>query len=128
MNVGIGTNFITHNGGVWVLRERPEYRNVDRFGTITVGNNVFIGERCMLMPGISIGNNVLIGAGALVTRDIPDNSLAVGVPARVIKTLADYERSVIDSCVHTASMSSADKKRFLLEWKKGSKDKHVTGE
>lgn len=57
---------------------------------ITVGNNVYIGVRTLIMPGVRIGNRVIIGAGSIVTRDIPDNSVAVGVPARVIKTVDDY--------------------------------------
>jgi acetyltransferase-like isoleucine patch superfamily enzyme len=121
VSVGREARFITHDGAVWVLREKPEYRNIDRFNTITVGDNVFIGDRVILMPGIKIGNNVIIGAGALVTRDIPDNSVAVGVPARVIKTISDYERNAIGECVHTASMGPDEKRKFLLAWKKESR-------
>ena len=40
-----------------------------------------------ILPGVSIGDNVVVGAGAVVTKDIPDNSLALGVPARVIKKI-----------------------------------------
>lgn len=46
-----------------------------------------IGANVTILPGVTIGNNVVIGAGAVVTKDIPDNSLAVGVPARVIKEI-----------------------------------------
>jgi maltose O-acetyltransferase len=48
---------------------------------------VWIGANVTILPGVTIGNNVVIGAGAVVTKDIPDNSLAVGVPARVIKEI-----------------------------------------
>ena len=54
---------------------------------ITIGDNVWIGGNTCIMPGVTIGNNVVVGAGAVVTKDIPDNSLAVGVPAKVIKEI-----------------------------------------
>jgi len=52
---------------------------------ITIGDDVEIGSNSVILPGIRIGNNSTIGAGAVVTLDIPENSIAVGVPARVIK-------------------------------------------
>ena len=61
-----------------------------RVSNVTIGNNVFIGVGTIVLPGVTIGNNVLIGVGSVVSRDIPDNSVAVGNPARVIKTLDEY--------------------------------------
>lgn len=52
---------------------------------IKIGNNVWIGHGVYVMPGITIGDNSIIGAKAVVTKDIPSDSIAVGVPARVIK-------------------------------------------
>ena len=49
---------------------------------------MWIGGNVTVLPGITIGNNVTSGAGSVVTRDIPDNTLAVGNPCRVIKTIA----------------------------------------
>lgn len=54
---------------------------------VTFGDDVWLGANVSIMPGITIGSNVVIGAGAVVTHDIPSNSVAVGVPARVIRTL-----------------------------------------
>lgn len=54
---------------------------------ITVGNNVWIGGNVVVLPGVTIGNNVTIGAGSVVTKDIPDNVVAVGNPCRIIKTI-----------------------------------------
>lgn len=54
---------------------------------ITVGNDVWIGAGVHVMPGVTIGNNVVIGGGSVVVKDIPDNVVAVGNPAKVIKTL-----------------------------------------
>ena len=54
---------------------------------ITLGDNVWLGRSVVVCPGITIGENSIIGAGAVVTRDIPANSIAVGNPARVIRAL-----------------------------------------
>ena len=54
---------------------------------ITIGNNVWIGAQVCVLPGVTIGDNCVIGAGSVVTKNIPDNSLAVGNPCRVIRTL-----------------------------------------
>lgn len=50
-----------------------------------VGNDVWIGQNVIIMPGVSIGNGVVVGAGSVVTKDLPDWSVAVGVPAKVIR-------------------------------------------
>lgn len=54
---------------------------------VTIGNNVWIGGSVTILAGVTIGNNCTIGAGAVVTHNIPDNAIAVGNPARVIKTI-----------------------------------------
>ena len=53
---------------------------------VTIGDDVWIGRRAMIMPGVTIGRGCIIGAGAVVTKDIPDYSIAAGVPAKVVKT------------------------------------------
>ncbi|MCR5027540.1 MAG: sugar O-acetyltransferase [Methanobrevibacter sp.] len=54
---------------------------------VKIGNDVWIGANVCVLPGVTIGDNVIIGAGAVVNKDIPDNSIAVGVPAKVIKKI-----------------------------------------
>ncbi len=54
---------------------------------VTIGHNVWIGGSATILPGVTIGDNVTIGAGSVVTSDIPSNSIAVGNPCRVIKSL-----------------------------------------
>ena len=58
---------------------------------VRIGDNVWIGGSVTILPGVTIGNNVTIGAGSVVTKDIPSNSIAVGNPCKVIKTLYDKE-------------------------------------
>lgn len=60
-------------------------------GRPTIGNNVQLGANVTVIGPVHIGNNVIVGAGAVVVKDIPDNSVAVGNPARVIKSLPPIE-------------------------------------
>lgn len=116
VRVNSNVNFITHDGGVWVLRERkPENRDIDLFGQIIVGDNVHIGTGATIMPGITIGSNCVIGCGAIVTKDIPSGSVAVGIPARVIESIDEYEQKHIHEFVHTKNLSSEEKREFLLK-------------
>ena len=117
-----GVKFITHDGGLIVARRSEECRKIckdikeaDIFGKIIVGNNVHIGVDAIVLPGVTIGDNVVIGAGAVVTRDIPSNCIAVGVPARVIKSITQYVEDNIDSFVYTKSMSYEEKRKYLEE-------------
>ena len=59
---------------------------------VTIGNNVWIGANCMVNPGVHIGNNVVIGSGSVVTKDIPDNVVAVGNPCRVMRVITDEDK------------------------------------
>ena len=59
---------------------------------ITVGDNVWIGAGVQVMPGVTIGNNVVIGGGSVVVKDIPDNSVAVGNPCKVIRQITEDDR------------------------------------
>lgn len=105
--------FITHDGGVWVFREKnPE---IDVVAPIKVGNNVFFGQGVLVLPGVTIGDNVVIGAGAVVTKDIPSNCVAAGVPAKPIKTLDEYWAGVVAKSISTKGMKAAEKRGFLLK-------------
>ena len=54
---------------------------------VTIGNDVWIGANCTILPGVTIGNNVVVAAGAVVTKDVPDNCVVGGVPAKIIKEM-----------------------------------------
>lgn len=57
---------------------------------IQIGNNVFIGCNVTILPNVQIGNNVIIAAGSIVTKDVPDNSVVGGNPAKVIGNFSEY--------------------------------------
>lgn len=65
----------------------PAERKLSSKGKVVIGKNVWLGEGVCVMPGVTIGENAIIGANAVVTRDIPENCIAAGCPARIIKRL-----------------------------------------
>jgi Serine acetyltransferase len=66
------------------------YLNYSKIGLVKIGNNVFIGAGTIILPNVKIGDNVIIGAGSVVCNDIPENSVAVGNPAKVIGSTNGY--------------------------------------
>lgn len=59
---------------------------------ITIGDSVWIGGNTCIMPGVTIGNNVVIGAGSVVTKNLPDNVIAVGNPCRIVREITEDDR------------------------------------
>lgn len=69
------------------VEPQPRRDKLEAARPVTLGDNVWLGGGVIVCPGVSIGDNSVVGAGAVVTRDIPPNSLAVGSPARVVRTI-----------------------------------------
>lgn len=85
-----GMTILTHDWASWIFVEKdgafyPSHAKVN------IGDNVWFGRDVTICKGVTIGNNCIIGIGSLVTHSIPDNSIAVGVPAKVIGSITDYE-------------------------------------
>lgn len=114
VRISDNVNFVTHDGGMHVIRK---YKNIpaDSFGRIIVGNNVFIGMNSIILPGVKIGDNVIIGAGSIVTSDIPNNSVACGVPAKVIETIDEYYKKNKKNIDLTKNLPPDEKKEYLLK-------------
>jgi len=65
----------------------PRRDKLEAAQPITIGDNVWIGGGAIILPGVTVGENSVIGAGAVVTKDVPANAVAVGNPARVIRSI-----------------------------------------
>lgn len=92
VTVAQGAIFLTHDGSSRLFRQQlPDATPWgNRFGTIRIHDNCFIGVNCILMPGIEIGPNSIVGVGSVVNKDVPPNTVVAGVPARPICTLDEY--------------------------------------
>ena len=87
-NVMIGPNtLITTVGHPLSPMGRRKHLGIAK--PVVIGNDVWIGGNVTILPGVKIGNNVVVGAGAVVTKDVPDNTVVAGVPAKVIKEIED---------------------------------------
>lgn len=107
--------FITHDGGMWVLRNLGIAPDADKFGTIEIGNNVNIGWNAIIMPNVTIGDNVIVGAGSIVTKDIPSNTVWAGVPAKKISTIEEYFKKNRNQYDYSKSFNSKEKEKYLKE-------------
>ena len=106
-----GVRFINHEGGMWCARRiRPELKNYDLFRPIRVGNNVMIGTRSIIMPGVNIGDNVIIAANSIITHDIPDGAVVAGIPAKQISTVEKFTESIKQEELFLTKQMTSDQK------------------
>lgn len=107
--------FINHDGGTWVFRDQPKYREVIKFGRIVIHDNCFIGSGATLMPGVTIGPNAVVAAESVVAADVPPNTVAGGVPARALMTVEEYaQKALAQTPDYDRAAYRADKVRELL--------------
>lgn len=88
-----GVCFITHDGGTLLFR--------------------YIGTQSIILPGVHIGNCCIIAAGAVVTKDVPDNSVVGGVPAHVIKSTDEYFEKIQGESLHPGQYTYEEKDKRL---------------
>ncbi|KGK42891.1 hypothetical protein LH51_03975 [Nitrincola sp. A-D6] len=88
-NVQLGAcSIIAHDGSIQML-SKAYNKKLDRVAPVKILDNVFVGHQAIVLPGVTIGPNAVVAAGAVVTKDVPENSVVAGNPARVIGALSD---------------------------------------
>lgn len=90
-------HILAHDASTWHYLGHSKVKNVK------IGNRVFIGAGSIILPGITIGNDVIVGAGSVVTKDIPDNAIVAGNPAKFLMNTDIYiqqekEKMNADNC------------------------------
>jgi acetyltransferase-like isoleucine patch superfamily enzyme len=92
---------------------RNEHPNAYLYGRIKVEANCFIGAHCILLPGARIGAESIIGAGSIVTGEIPAGFVAVGAPAKCIKSVQEYVESKKHLWIDTGGLTESAKRSLL---------------
>lgn len=113
-----GTIILTHDWASWCfVNSHNDF--LPSHGKVKIGNNVWLGENVTILKGVTIGNNVIIGLGSVVTKDIPSNSVAVGIPAKVVGSYEEYYKKrreiYVNECVEYAQAILASRKDLTKE-------------
>ena len=113
-NVDMNHNFqiMTHDWAAGVFRH--VFHNIlPSSGKVKIGNNIYFGTDVIVLKGVTIGDNCVIAAGSVITKDIPSNSVAGGVPAKVICSLDEYYEKRKTDCIKEAfEYARSIKERF----------------
>lgn len=105
-NVHFNTHDVTHlmlNNMPEILVRRGGIKYPEKVGCIEIGDNVFIGAGTSINYNVRIGSNVIVGACSLITKDVPDNCVVAGVPAKVISTFEEYVKKRSEGSMDTTS-------------------------
>ncbi len=112
-NVHITTDvlFVTHDGGTLLFRDK--IKDLEITAPIVVSDNVYIGVRSVILPGVTIGENSIVAAGSIVTKDVPPNTIVGGIPAKMIKPTQDYFEQIQKNSLHLGHLKGKYKDRAL---------------
>jgi acetyltransferase-like isoleucine patch superfamily enzyme len=120
--------FITHDGGTFVFRHQERYEKVIKYGRINILDNCVIGERAILLPGVTIGPNSVVSAGSVVSRNVPPGVLAAGNPAKPVMSIHQYaEWSLAATPQYDLAEYRRDKKAFLTKMTMRGSRRHRAG-
>ncbi|MGR5167022.1 acyltransferase [Vibrio astriarenae] len=109
-------SFITHDGSVNVIRNSVEgYSDIDLFGRISIGNNVFIGVNSVVLPNTIVGDNVIIGAGSVIRGELQSNTVYAGVPVKKICSLDEWFEKNKNGFVNTKKLDYKSKREYIMD-------------
>jgi acetyltransferase-like isoleucine patch superfamily enzyme len=111
--IGSRVHITDHSHGKYITdvpadppNSAPIFRRLFSSGSVKIGNNVWIADGVVILPNVSIGDGAVIGANSVVSRNIPENSIAVGSPAKVIKHYKNGCWSTLDFSKNNTSMTT----------------------
>lgn len=114
VRVAKGVSFYTH-GGVYPFRRiYPKLIDIDYFGKIKIGNNIHIGEKAFIMPGVTIEDNCIIGAGSVVTKSIPSGYIVGGNPASIIGKVDGFADKISKIGHRVKHLNPNAKRKFII--------------
>jgi acetyltransferase-like isoleucine patch superfamily enzyme/O-antigen/teichoic acid export membrane protein len=113
-----GVLLYTHDGANRVFRDRlpNSSRWGNRFGTIRILDNCFIGANAIIMPGVQIGPDSIVGAGSVVTNDVPPQTVVAGVPAQFLCSLDEYIERYQHKMIPITATDRRELRRELTHW------------
>jgi acetyltransferase-like isoleucine patch superfamily enzyme len=111
VTISHNVDFITHDGGLRVAR--AQHPDAYLYGRIRVEDHCFLGAHCVLLPGATVGAGSVVGTGSIVTGKIPPGVVAVGAPAKPIKTVEEYVEAKRHLWIGTGGLTSDQKREAL---------------
>lgn len=112
VTVSTGVKFTTHDNSVIKVIDNA----TDVFGKIKIGDNCFIGQNSLILPGVTLGNNIIVGAGSIVTKSFLDDGIIIaGNPAKKIGNIDTYNTKIKDYCINTKGLSYNEKKLYIMK-------------
>lgn len=127
--ISIGNN-VTFSTRVHLLAHDASTKKLlgyTKIGRVDIEDNVFIGANVTILPSVSIGSNSVIGAGSVITKSIPSNVVAAGVPAKIICTIEEYKDKVIKNSQNLKFEEDYTLKSGITEAKKQEMKEKLRG-
>lgn len=115
ITISSGVKFTTHdNSAAKVFKGSTN--SLDLFGRIIIGNNCFIGQNALILPGVVLANNTIVAAGSVVTKSFTeDGKIIGGNPAKIIGDIESYRKKYANNVLNTDGKNKEEKRKYLLE-------------
>ena len=109
VSIASGVTFITHDFSFSILNKKYSKNLIlEKKGCIEIGSNCYIGARVLLMPNIKVNDNIIVGAGSIVTRDLKEEGVYVGIPAKKIMDFNEFLKKNLERTKNDENMSDFD--------------------